>query len=339
MAQWWSAELLDSRGMVKSTLPTVRGGRLEWSQFRSVGGTGSIDITLDSTPIDWLSDRIRILHHDGETVTPWGDWIMTAPTRETTGTLTRTTLALADKCELLNTPVGSAYTVPSGTVVTGRISTILRSVGESGVIESSPSTLPKALTWTVDDTWLTVVNDLLRSIGYASLWADRYGQLRVEPYVEPGDRPVVISYGPDDAAMLPDWSDEAPLWDVPTGFVAYTQGTESMAGMRARVDLPASHPLSAAARGRHLLRTEQVEATSTAALTTIARRRLNESVQITRRATIAHPLDSTEIGDVVTHHPAGMTGPIVQRTVTLGLGAVVEDTVRRIYTGGDTPWL
>lgn len=196
----------------------------------------------------------------------------------------------------------------------------------------------------MSDTWLQVVNDLLKAIGYGSLWADRHGRLRVEPYVPPGERPTVRAYGADAAAMLPDWDDEAPLWDVPTGFVAYTPGTESAAGMRVRIDLPASHPLSAVSRGtpeapRHSLKTEQVEAANLSALSTICQRRLDDSVQVTRRATITHPIDGTEVGDVVTHVPAGITGPIVQREVALGLGAVVTDTVRRIYTGEDVPWL
>ena len=348
MAEWWTAHLLDRTDFEKGELGMVRGGSLSWSAFRSVPGDGSLEVTLDDElPIDWLSDRIRITHHnddDGEErERPFGIWLIAAPERQHKGDVTHVTIKLSDKTDLLNSPAGQWVTVPAGAVVTERVAAIIAAqAGETAALTSSPSTLTHALTWKPEDTWLTVVNDLLRAINYATLWADGTGRLRVEPYVAPGDRQTAATYGfeGEQLHMRTEWSDELPLWDVPTGFAVYTEGDETTPGMSARADLPASHPLSAAARGREVVRVESVEATSLSVLQGIAQRRLDDQMSVVRRATITHPVDDTQLNDAIEHAPARFRGAVVDRQVSLAIGAVVSDSVRHIWTDMEAlPWL
>lgn len=345
MLEWWSAELLDKRDFAKGDLPQVRGGTLNWSAFRSVPGEGSVEVTLDpELPIDWLADRIRLTHHLGDRERAFGTWLISAPERHHKGPVTHVTIKLADKVELLNSPLGQWYTVPAATVVTDRVDDIIAArAGESPSITPSEATLTTALTWKPDDTWLQVVNDLLRAANYAALWADLTGRLRVEPYVAPGDRSVVATYGfhGEQFYMRDDWTDELPVWDLPTGFAVSTEGDETTAGMAARADLPAAHPLSAASRGREVLKVEEAEATSLEVLQGIAQRRLDEQMSVVYRATITHPVDDTELNDAVMHDPAGFRGVIVNREVRVqDIGAIVSDSVRHIWTDMETlPWL
>jgi len=136
-----------------------------------------------------------------------------------------------------------------------------------------------------------------------------------------------------------EWEDSAPIYDIPTGVVAFSRGDQSAPGLIGRADLPDNHVLSAASRNREILKTVSVEATSQSVIDALAQRALTDAIEVTRRATIIHPVNSTEMNDVVKHGPLGFTGPVVERTVTMKLGASVKDTIRRIYTGGDMPWI
>ena len=338
----WRVELLDRKDRVKALLPRVRGGKLAWSIFKSVAGSGSIELTrTPAAGIDWLNDRIRITHLAGDVETPMGVWLISVPGWDTDGPVTHTTLALSDKCQALNGPIGAPLTYAAGTVVTDKVLSIIRARGETAIsVVPSALTLRTSQSWKAEDTWLTVANDLLKTINYASLRADAAGQLRVEPYVAPADRPIAATYGGDegDLKMRPAWSDEADIYSLPTGARIQVTGDEATTGMIGKADLPAAHPLSAASRGTDWLLVEEGEAASQTVANQIAARRLDEAMQVTRRVSVTHPIDGTDLNDVVHHGPLSLDAAIVERQVDLGVGAVVTDAIRHIYTGGDLPW-
>src|SRR5699024_3459754 len=90
-AEWWTADLLDASDNRLGRLLRIRGGSLEWSIFRSVKGSGSLELTADPSaaiqPL-WLgADRVGIRHHlgdpDGDHFTRnFGIWIATRPSRD-----------------------------------------------------------------------------------------------------------------------------------------------------------------------------------------------------------------------------------------------------------------
>ena len=343
MAEWWSMDVLDAQERTKGRLGKVLSGELDWSIFRAVPGAGQLDVDIDADTapeVAWLSDRLRIRHHDGATVTDHGIWLPATPGRKRSGQRSTVTLKLLDKVELLNSPVGTYVTYTAGTVVTDAVVAILAARGETRLLLTpSAATLPGPLTWEPDRTWLQVANDLLTAIGYASLAAGLDGRLRVVPYVAPGDRTVVATYGPPSGRpMIESWTDEASLWEVPTGVRIIVAGNETTPGLIGSADLPATSPWSADSIGRDKLHVEDGEAVDQTTADALAQRRLLDRLQVTRRVTIEHPLDDVEVDQVVTHGPLGVTGNVVARKLRLGLGAVVEDTIRHIYTGGAMPW-
>lgn len=341
MSERWIAELLDARLNSLGELPRVRGGSLDWSIFRDVIGAGQLQLTRAPEPdIDWLSCRVRIWWEHGQRIAV-GTYLPAIPGDEQDGPVERFDVALSDLSLALTSVVGKWLTYPVGTVVTDKVAAILKARGLTGSITASTDKLTTALTWEPEDTWLKVANDLLAAVGYDSLLIDPMGRAIVEPYTEPDQRPVVATYGgePGDLAMLAKTTQEAAIFDIPTGFVVYVEGDEEKKGLIGRADLPDAHPLSAVSRGREVLASEHGEATSQKAADALAKSRLQDKLGITRRVTVTHPMDEVRLKDVVAIRGRGVTGPVVQRDLTLGVGAVVTDTVRRIYSDGDVSWL
>lgn len=98
-----------------------------------------------------------------------------------------------DVLHLLNDPVGDAYAVAAGTGYLTAVENVLTGRGFTRYAidqQSAASVLPLARTWPLDErtTWLTVVNDLLGSIGYQGIWSDWDGRLRVQAYDPPRER-------------------------------------------------------------------------------------------------------------------------------------------------------
>lgn len=350
MRDRWQVDLLGRDDRVK--LPALKwsDGSLEWSLFQAVPGSGQITLTLNQSAeqIDWLHDRIRITHiGEGGVRTPMGVWLLSVTGRDTSGPVTTAPVQLSDKTELLNAPVGDWYTVDAGTTVLDHVIGIVESRGGTVAAAMCPwrstETLSNPQTWDPAEgtTWLQVINDLLGLINYQSLWADMDGNLRLTPYLLPSQRPVVGAYGEraTDLLMRPQWGDEAELFAIPTGVRVFVDGDEDTEGFVGSADLPDDHPLSAVSRGREVLRVERGEATSQQVADGLAERYLSESTQVLRSVTVTHPVDSTELNDVVLHRPTGLRAAIVNRTVSMGVGAVVQDRIRHIYTSGEElPW-
>lgn len=346
--EYWKIDLLDNQDHAKASFPQVSNGSLDWSIFKSIAGSGKVEFTeKPDFVINWFTDRMRITHVNesaAQPIQPMGIWLFAKPEKNYKQGLTKAPLGLLDKCELYSSEIGEWLTIPAGTVVTDKVYDILttKAIGVSVALTTSTKTLSIALSWEPTDTWLTVINGLLKAIDYGSLWADLRGRFRVAPYVLPEKRPIRATYGsaPGNLKLRDEWDDSLPLSDIPTGVVAFSKGDETTPGLRGRADLPDKHPLSAVSRGGEKLKSINVEAVDQATVNSLAARGLAEAVQAVRRSTILHPVNDTEMNDVVRHGPLKYHGPVVERNVTLGLGAVVKDSIRRIYAGDDDlPWI
>lgn len=98
-----------------------------------------------------------------------------------------------DILSLLDDAIGDGYSIDAGEAYLDRVETILQSRGFTQYIidrDAAASVLPSAKSYTLDDnvTWLTVVNDLLASVGYAGIWSDQNGVLRAQVYRSPSER-------------------------------------------------------------------------------------------------------------------------------------------------------
>jgi hypothetical protein len=304
----WSFELLDSQDRPLGDLDGVTGGSAEVVAQSVLGGSGSLELDHTSD-VDWMSHRVRATFHDGELSWPVGTFLLTSPTEghdDNLGVVSYSVGLLTKMNVLAEDTVEDRYSVAAGTQVVPRVVSLIKSAGESRIAATdSTSTLTSGLTWEAGTSKLTIINDLLQAIGYWSLWCDGSGLFRVEPYVNPADRPVSLTFEHGEASIhFPDWEKEQNLSDVPNMFIAKGQGDEvdpPLVGV-ATNENPES-PFSFQARGRWITAVEEgVEGDSQGVFDAYAAQKLREAMAPVSRLTVRHamvPLEPNQLVEFV----------------------------------------
>lgn len=207
------------------------GGEVGRNSYNVLHGDASFQLTRE---LDWGAGLVRpYLIMSG--YTPIGQvsarfnlgaWHLTIPTRVTGGAPWE--VGGFDMLLRLDDPIGDAYAISAGDSYLAKVEEIIQGRGYTQyVINPAYASVvaPTDRTWVFDDslTWLTVVNDMLGSIGYAGIWSDWDGRLRVEPYVLPQMRAVEWTY--DDSAATgqldPERVYERDYTDTPNRWVIY----------------------------------------------------------------------------------------------------------------------
>lgn len=341
MTERWTVETLDRDDHPTGRLK-ITGGHLEWNIDRQIRGSGSIEVANPPEGLDWLTTRLRITHWADEQRTPMGIWVPVWPEWHITGAQRTASISLLDRTSLLDREVPYMSQSEAGTIVIDRVRWIMEQRATSAIaLTPSAEALRQPITWEARTTWLKVVNDLLSAIGYAAAWADGNGWLRAEPWRAPEDRPLVATYGgdPADYRVLPAYTDSANIADLPNRVVAYSKGDATREALRGDAELPLDHPLGYRRRGDIPRTYTDLEASSQAVIDAHAARLLAQATNVTRRITYTHPVDETQMGDRVRLRHLGVEGVVVNRKVKIGLGPVVEDTVRRVYKEGEQSWI
>ena len=245
-------ELLNRQRQSINALDGVQGFTRERNIHTTPRVGGSLDISLKQ-PIDLLKIAIRpwitVSYNGEEEHYPLmtGIPLVTGESRMATGA--KLSLKLVDYTTPLDVPLGRHYTVPPGTIVTERVRAILL---ERGVlapnIKESAASINAGMFWSATETWRKVINELLKSIGYSAIWADDWGQLQVQPYVRPADRPVDPDLGfihGETCTYRPEFTIEHDV----SGAINHTLITtrmpwEHVEPVIGEAWLPASHPYS-----------------------------------------------------------------------------------------------
>ena len=114
------------------------------------------------------------------------------------------------------------YYVGKGVDVVSEVNRILNRFGYGIDIPNNFKTTSKGIEWEIGSSWLTIVNDLLKSINYTPLYVDFYGFYKARPYVLPIDRNVEIQYNSKEATILEnEMISEIDLFGVHNKFVRY----------------------------------------------------------------------------------------------------------------------
>lgn len=338
MTEHWTIDLVGRRGDYRGPFAHATGGSLEWSISRPIHGSGTIEVLDPPETIDWLDTRLRIAHHADGQRTRMGVWIPAWPEWEHDGPVRRASISLLDKLHVLSQPTGIRQQYGAGTAIIQRVTDLIMARGEDQIaITPSAKTTSAPMVWDPTDTWLTVINDLLEACGYGHLYCDMNGWFRAEPWIPPDERIEAAVYGgrPEDYRVLRRYKDAANVDDVPNVVYAYSKSDGKELGLRgeARLDDPAS-PLSTHRRGEIVKVYDNLEAADQAVINRHAQRLLTQAIDVTRRVTYTHPVDGIQLRDRVTLRRLGVTGVVANRRIRLGVGPVVEDTLRHIYTGG-----
>lgn len=206
-AQWVTYDLLEPQYDTKigtfgvGEVPAVRSCRRYWDVDARVKGWGEC-VVEGLVPLGW---RIRPMRHvrvgGVETVWPRGVYVMRprAPIYHADGTV-GTVCDLMDKTDLLAaSAVTWDLTLPRGKVVVGdgshpgEVLFQLGQAGEYGLHDSADfvpnfAALRAPLAWETGTSRLTLVNKLLDTINYWSLYVDDDGRYQLWPYRSPQAR-------------------------------------------------------------------------------------------------------------------------------------------------------
>lgn len=146
-----------------------------------------------STELDWGAAIVRpytTLSNGVNTATFYmGAYYLSVPIRLFTTEPPVFSVTGFDILNMLDDPVGDAFTVPAGTLYTDAIENILQTRGYTmyNIDRTNTATLPANRVWAFDEqlTWLKIVNDMIAAIGYQGVWSDWNGMLQVRPYDSP----------------------------------------------------------------------------------------------------------------------------------------------------------
>jgi hypothetical protein len=235
---------------------------------------------------------------DGSVETwPMGVFVPTTPGKKHSDDTIECDVDLFDKLVILDQDAfEDAYSVVAGTVVTDLVSTIISeatSVSSFISIDQSAETVRTDMVWEPGTSKLTVVNDLLASINYFSLWVEGYGVFRSSAYVAPGVRPTSWVFADDqDSIYLPNFTDDDDTFDTPNKFIVVSQSNGEVPALVgvATNENPDSE-FSYQQRGRWIAQKEQgAEATSQGVADALAARRLVEVTASSSVYKISHAI-------------------------------------------------
>jgi len=341
----WRFDLLTLNDTYIRPLRRVVDGKFDFSIHNTIRSGG--DLTCAYEPdIDWLKVRIQpwyiLLDDDDETELakwPMGVFIPESPGEKFSSTGASVELQLYDKLLLLSRDeVESTWVVPKGTDGLLAVRQVIESVTETQLVaEDLGKTIAGDMVWDVGETKLRIINDLLESMNYFSLWVDGYGRYRTNPYIEPMSRGLAWEFVDDrDSIYSPDYEHKADYFNAPNKviLIGQAEGDEEAPRAVALNENPES-PLSFQNRGTWISYTEQgVEADSLGTLQAIAQRRLAEKSQVTSSFTVnsAHiPLELNGLVRFVDSEYDREAYCVLQSfSVNTQLGSMMELEMRRV---------
>lgn len=281
-------ELLDNQDNIVGTLDNVHpGGTLDFSTSAESKGSGSI--TLSKTrDIDWLVSRVRVSYLWGTKAFPLITALPRIPS-EQYGMAVSQNVDLRDKLSILATDTfGKSFSLASGTNIIGAVNSILWSAGQEKIgIEPAPTELVSGLVWEPNTSKLAIINKLLETANYFSLYCDGLGNYRSTPYKAPQSRPVMWTFEDTEGkgSYLPQFSRNYDPYSVPNKVVAIGKSTGAAEASTAEA-LDYDSPYGFVARGYWL---SEVLTNVDGDLQSQANRKLIDSRLVYETFDVTHP--------------------------------------------------
>lgn len=295
----WHLDLLNLKDTSLGVLDGVTEGSFTFNSNATIRGGGSINYA--GPAVDWLRHRIQpwySLTAGGQSMEwPIGIFIPASPSTQYGIAGRAGSIELYDKTHILDQDrVEKTFVASAGTTATTLVRSIITGAGEKKIaLTDSTATLRKAIAWEAGTSKLQIVNDLLDSINYFSIWCDGYGAFRADPYDSPASRMNQFGFVDDSKGIyLPDFTHTADAFDVPNKVLCIAQGDgDSPALTAVATNTDPNNPYSQPYRGRWIVRVEEsVEASNQTILNGIANRFLSEGQQVGSTYQIKHaPID------------------------------------------------
>lgn len=194
-------EFLDqSLNVIENISDDFAGGTVSRGSYNNLHATASLSVARE-LPFGWAILRPYMTLSDGTDTARFnlGAYFTDTPERSLEEEPVTYHTQCTDILSALDDEVGDAYAVNAGAVYLTEIENILLSKGFTQYVidpAAIAKTLPTPRVWSFSDntTWLGIVNDLLGAIGYAGIWSDWDGRLRMHQYQTPSGRPSEWTY-------------------------------------------------------------------------------------------------------------------------------------------------
>lgn len=340
----WQWDVLTLAEAPAGTLDGVEAGTLEFNVNSTIRGGGSLTWSGTDEP-DWSKILLQpwyvLRTADMEIRWPRGVFIPAAPVDQHTDTGKTVEVELYDKLLILDQDkVEQTYTVAKGANVVSAIRAVISSAGQSRhSIEDNTQTLRSAMVWEAGTSKLRIVNDLLASINYFSLWCDGYGVYQGNPYKAPAARPVVRTFVDDqDSIYSPDFTHDRDMFDIPNKVIQVGRGDGDTPGLVATAtNTDPGNPYSQPSRGRWIVHVDtDVEAATQAVLNGIAARRLGELSQVASAVDFQHAHVPLELNDVVVFERGDreleLTATVQTMSISTTPGDLMQTKIREVTT-------
>lgn len=300
------------------TIPTeaIWGSRAPLAPYRRYAWTGVAHAsasTLEIRTQEWVSSGESVIPE-----IPWGTFLLEKATEDWEDTGRVWKLSLLDRTTVPSQDVvDQSYAVAAGTNILKEVRAILATSGEYMAIDESVDLATRSgMVWEAGTSKLNIINDLLDSAGYNSLWMDGWGNFQATPRVLPADRSIIYELlgfprelaDGEKSIYSPEWTRERDSFRVPNKVIAVQaaggEDEEALVGQWTNED-PAS-PYSYISRGRwipHVLDSvdcpEGTEAEILAFLEARARATLIQMSAVQAEVKVEHLPIPVRVGDVL----------------------------------------
>ena len=340
-AEGFRYELLDRFDNPLGDLSTVLSCRISGSIFNTIKTGGLLEL-VETGEINYYSNRVRPVYRlytsQGWVEWPLGVFLLASPSRLTDGKSVQRRIEMYDKLLVLaQDKIEASYTIAAGTRATVAARTIIQEAGETRInITPSDEELQSANSWPPGTTRLQIVNDLLSSINYFSLYADGNGNYRGEPYVPPGQRAPVWEFADNQEGLyLPGVGVDADYFNVPNKVILTVSNPDDALLVSIVTNEDTTSPFSYQSRGRWITDYRQEEdATSQAVLDAKAARILAESMQVTEAVSYDHAWLPIGLNDAVkfTNRRLELSASysVISQDYALKAGELIKAKIRRV---------
>lgn len=307
-------QLLDKQGNYKRTLDCVTSGSVSLNALDEIKRTAKFTLTDDGS-IDFLSDRIKPICKlwvpPGKLIrqffylSPWqitesdiqllpaqggyvsfslGEFLLVSPERsdDESGAVIRDVEAFDQTVILRDDAVDGKFLCVAGSLYTDVIRSILENAGIfRHNITASEKTLPADREWESGTSKLTIINDLLDSMNYWSLWFDEEGYAVASPYVLPAQAASEYEYvAGESGVIVTTVKQKLDLFNVPNKWVFVVSEADRTVLRSTYVNDSPSSKLSTVSRGFTKVAYKQVDAADQATLDALVQRAANDAMSV-----------------------------------------------------------
>lgn len=250
-------ERLSKTNQLLGEFPGVLAGSIDHQAFADIKRTARLSVKTSAT-VDFNADRVKPYARVAMSANTYAEWpmglfLMSSPSLASSGAVqkTREVSCYDQTTILLSDKLTTRYSLAAGANVVDAVRALLTGAGINLVnVTASTKTLPTAREWAPGVEKLRVINELLSSVNYGSLWFDSNGYAIGAPY-QPTTEIATdwLYYDDSKSTMFPDATRALDLFSVPNKWVVYVSDPERPALRSEYTNTSATSPTSTVSRG------------------------------------------------------------------------------------------